>query len=95
MSTEPSPDDSHLAEVLDRYLDEIQSGSRPDRDALLRQHPGLASLLECMDALERLAPGDTLSSKSGEPTETGPRTPVDFGPYELLGEIGRGGMGVV
>jgi eukaryotic-like serine/threonine-protein kinase len=75
--------------LLDAYLAQLQAGERPDREAIVREHPELASALDCLDALEILAP------PAGEfPAEVA-ELPRDFGPYELIREIGRGGMGVV
>ena len=51
----PQPDE-HLLRILDAYLAQLQAGGRPDRGALLREHPELASALDCLDALEVLAP---------------------------------------
>jgi eukaryotic-like serine/threonine-protein kinase len=98
-------DDPRLAELLDAYLAALQSGGRPDREALLRDHPELGSALRCIDALEDLAPEP---GGGAEPAEAaagqldadgaGPVAadwPRPFGQYELLREIGRGGMGVV
>lgn len=84
------------AEALDAYLQDLQAGRRPDRAALLKKHPELAALLDCVDALESLAPGDV----PDEPPDLAALdAPVacfrEFGNYELLEEIGRGGMGVV
>ena len=84
---DPQPDEHRLS-ILDAYLAELQAGGRPDRGALLREHPELASALECLDALEVLAPPVERDAATGE-------LPRDFGPYELIREIGRGGMGVV
>jgi eukaryotic-like serine/threonine-protein kinase len=89
--------DTGTLNVLDAYLAQLQAGQRPDRDALVREHPELASALDCLDALEQLAPpsacGDVPAPFSAE--QTVGALPRDFGPYELLREIGRGGMGVV
>ena len=43
-------------DVLDAYLARLQAGEKPDREALLREHPELASALDCLEALEMLAP---------------------------------------
>ncbi len=86
---------------LEAYLQQLQAGQKPDRESLVREHPELAPLLDCMEVLEGFAPPKTadpvgeatlgLPAAEGEP----PRVPADFGSYELLEEIGRGGMGVV
>lgn len=91
------PLDENALNLLDSYLARIQSGEKPDRDALVREHPELASAFDCLDALELLAP-----PAQKEPVHhdidispTLAELPRDFGPYELIREIGRGGMGVV
>src|SRR5262249_52900810 len=87
--------------LLDAYLEDLHAGRLPDRAKLLAEHPELASALNCLDALEHLAPpagshDPTLFAPrdSGLDSET-PRPSLEFGKYELLAEIGRGGMGVV
>ena len=85
------------AEVVEEYLDRLQAGQEPDRDRLLRDHPELASMLRCLDALESIAPPSDPAEES--PTldfvSMSSELPREFGPFELLEEIGRGGMGVV
>ena len=89
--------DSHnddALNLLDAYLARLQAGEKPDRDALLREHPELASALDCLEALEMLAPPAEDDSNVGQ-VDNLSHLPRDFGPYELIREIGRGGMGVV
>jgi eukaryotic-like serine/threonine-protein kinase len=99
-------DDSSAATILDEYLIKLQTGSPADREALLAEHPKLAKYIDCLEALDQLAPPTTsLAPLPGDVDATvGPakgaaaRTPPaqsDFGKFELLEELGRGGMGVV
>lgn len=91
------PEDEHLIELLDSYLEHLQAGKCPDREKLLREHPELKSALECLEALEGIAsePGSSEGGASAEFPSSVTLLPCDFGAYELLEEIGRGGMGVV
>jgi hypothetical protein len=81
-------------EILDAYLAQLQSGQRPDREAFLRDHPELASVLECLEALEKLRPkteeidddGYILSSNVRQAAEDLPRS---FGNYQLHAKIER------
>ncbi len=87
-------DDPRLAELLDGYLSELHAGRRPDRVALLWEHPELAGPLKCLEALDGLVPvaeDDFVAL----PDPFDGSFPRDFGPYQLIAEIGRGGMGVV
>lgn len=93
-------------DLLESYLARLQAGAAPDRAELLDQHPELVPLLECLEALNRFVPG-TSATTDREPVDplaeadatsrggTASTLPRDFGSYELLEEIGRGGMGVV
>ena len=89
------PDDPELLGLLDDYLSKLQAGQHPDRAALLREHPELASSLKCLEALEGLAPAAGSEADLDSLLAEEQELPRDFGPYELLEEIGRGGMGVV
>ena len=93
------PEDVVQFNALEEYIDELQAGKRPDRAELARRHPELASALDCLDALNGIATSPELAEICEtedlvEPSPIG-QFPRDFGSYELLEEIGRGGMGVV
>jgi serine/threonine protein kinase/WD40 repeat protein len=83
--------DDRLADVIERYLAAAESGSAPSRTALMEEHPDLAADLDaCLQTLEFI--GNSLGQ--------GPATSVlecgqQFGEYQILRELGRGGMGVV
>lgn len=96
---------------LNAYVEDLHAGKSPDRGKLLAEHPELAALLACLDSLARMAPrtggpaqangsrGDSLKT---EPSAVPMATPVSFEEmangfekFELLHEIGRGGMGVI
>jgi len=90
--------DDNTLNLLDSYLAQLQAGGTPDRSALLREHPELTSALNCLEALEVLAPPQeeaTLAPGIGDTAPAMGELPRDFGPYELIREVGRGGMGVV
>ncbi len=96
------PDDPRLQQAVQEYLVELESGRRPDRQALLRRYADLAGpLAACLDGLEivhRAAVGDTgsLESQTSLPVAPGSLSPGSpLGDFQIVREIGRGGMGVV
>jgi eukaryotic-like serine/threonine-protein kinase len=97
----PLPEPSPLDRVLANYLRRIDRGETVDRDGLLIEHPDLARELSDFfadsDDVEQFA--DSALGWLGE-ADTKVAQPVfsegsAFGGYELIREIGRGGMGVV
>lgn len=87
-----SAEEARLLELMERYLDSLQSGDLDSRSVLIERHPELAKWLRCLELLDRLAPEPDAAAKTPEKTSAAPQP---FGKYELLEEIGRGGMGVV
>jgi hypothetical protein len=75
--------------IIADYLDALDQGKQPDRQALLQQHPEFAEELRGFfadqDQIHRLAAATADAS--------GP--PAPSAEYEFLEELGRGGMGVV
>lgn len=98
--------DAHLAELLDRLLAQSRGGRMPDLEGLIREQPQLEREIRELWATMMLAEdfasfsGDldlhtVISNRNGDQCVAGSAVPRDFGDYELIDEIGRGGMGVV
>src|SRR5439155_26719537 len=81
--------DARLAEALEGYCRESGQGQDPDPQACLERHADVAG--ELSGCLEGLAAMEELRRALQGP----PPAPHSVGDFELLGEIGRGGMGVV
>lgn len=82
-----------VADILDRYRQELRNGDDPDPEACLGAHPELGS--ELAECLEGLAAMEELRGALVEAPPPSPFAPRSLGNFQLLREIGRGGMGVV
>ena len=92
-----------LSDLIAGYLQAVERGESPDREALLAAHPDLAGELAAYfadyDKMNQLAAPLRLADPDAtvppdEATASLPKVRY-IGDYELLGEIARGGMGVV
>jgi WD40 repeat protein/tRNA A-37 threonylcarbamoyl transferase component Bud32 len=110
-STPDSSRQTPLEEVLEQYMRRLDRGEVVDRDLLFARHPELADQLKSYfagsDEVERLSrqargeaqappPSRALPDTCGHeeaPAETGEVRRV--GDYDLLEQIGQGGMGVI
>lgn len=99
-------DDSYLFEVIDGWLKDRRDGVEPDTEAAFRNRPALAQELRRLWATAQVA--DVIGQSSihnANTVDSATQTALSnlpglapariVGDYELLEEVGRGGMGVV
>jgi eukaryotic-like serine/threonine-protein kinase len=95
----PEPDQERLAQILDDYLVAIEQGLPVSPEELLARYPedaaqlrGYLSGLQLFHAAAGVSPEQEQSSPTFGPL---PQPMQKLGDYQLVREIGRGGMGVV
>jgi WD40 repeat protein/serine/threonine protein kinase len=98
-----SQDDPRVIEALREYAAALEAGQKPNRQTFLAGHADIAGpLAECLDGLEFVhAAGPPLQRSAVDRPTAGLSTPAELEPatplgdFQILREIGRGGMGVV
>ena len=93
----PPPDaDALLADLLESLLDRLAAGEEIDIEHEAGLQPELAGELKQLWATVNVAAEfSTLALDDLDPAAPSPAMPASVGEYELLDELGRGGMGVV
>ena len=93
--SEPTAEDVELARVLEGCLFEIEAGRPVDAAELLAGHSRIAERLQtCLDALNMVQQATTgLACERLEPAL--PIAVGRLGDFDIIREVGRGGMGVV
>ena len=97
-SPKADADEGRLLDVVEEYVRELEAGHRPNRQEWLARHPELQpALADCLDgvnlmheAAEAMKPANAQS-----PLGSGLQPGMPIGDFEIVREIGRGGMGIV
>jgi serine/threonine protein kinase len=86
--------DAQIGRIINEYLDRKQNGDAVSEEDLLQAHPDLADDLRAHFGMVRQV--ISVSSPGSPLADPGPALAADFLPgYEILGELHRGGQGVV
>jgi serine/threonine protein kinase len=84
-------DDPRILQVSRDYLAELEAGKKPDRQSYLARFPELRDLIaECLDGIELAQSLRLVISPSPPDPQMSP-----LGDFQIIREIGRGGMGIV
>jgi tetratricopeptide (TPR) repeat protein len=89
------PDNPRVIAALEEYLSALATGHAPDRDAFLARYPEIATILsDCLQGLAWLRGVPPRAQVAPSPVPmVGPG--ARLGDFQILREVGRGGMGVV
>jgi WD40 repeat protein/serine/threonine protein kinase len=94
-------DSALLGQLAEEFTTGVRQGGQPDIEGYAAGHPELAGrireLFPALLMLEGLAAGATAPAGGSPPPAAGPGPAAgqSFGPYQIVREVGRGGMGVV
>lgn len=90
--SDTGPDDPRIVAALREYQAALDAGSPPDRAAFLNRYADVADqLTACLDGLDLMHAALPAADDGPMPVAAG----VPLGDFQLIREVGRGGMGIV
>jgi serine/threonine protein kinase len=94
-----SADDPRVVRALEEYIAAMESGAPPPRNEFLKRHAPVAAVLgDCLFGLEMVHHAGKARREGGPASSPGEDDSAGLGPlgdFQIVREIGRGGMGVV
>src|SRR5262249_39804188 len=89
-----------LGQIADEFVEAYRRGQRPSVEEFARRYPDhaddLREILPALVLMEKAKPGDDTSSLRRRAKVWAAASPLQqLGDYQILREVGRGGMGVV
>ncbi len=98
MPTTDDPD-SVLEEVAEEFIASLRSGQKPSIESYAARHPSLAGdiydMLSSIELMERLSRNESDARKQANAGHVPMPAIEKLGDFDIVQEIGRGGMGVV
>ena len=90
----PSKDQISINEIVDSFAERLERGERPSIESYKERYPELAEEIESV--LPTLLMLDDIDSKPPVPKlAVDDSIPSCLGEYQIIKEVGRGGMGIV
>ncbi len=95
--TRPQDPEDQVAEIVEKYLADLEAGKSPNVQAIIASHPDLGDRLrDCLASLQFI---QSTANEIPSPSETIPASSPSqlgqLGEFRILRELGRGGMGIV
>jgi serine/threonine protein kinase len=87
------PDDPRVVSAVEEYVNALEAGERPNRQAFIARHADIAEALAgCLDGLDFIC---AVGPQLDEAPSTEAAAPSPLGDFRIVREVGRGGMGIV
>jgi eukaryotic-like serine/threonine-protein kinase len=98
--TDNNPSADPLGQIADEFVEAFRRGQRPSVEEFAGRYPahadGIRALLPALELMEVAKSADDTAGQRCQVNASGAAAPLrQLGDYQILREVGRGGMGVV